>query len=114
MNTGARKTKIGRVVGNHMNKTVVVRVEWKTPHPIYKKSVRKFSKFYAHDEQNIGIVGDWVRITETRPLSKTKRWQVADVLTRKAVIETNPSEIGVPEEAISIVESPTDEEEKES
>lgn len=78
-----RKEKVGRVVSSKMNKTVVVAVDYLRPHPIYRKTVRKTNKFYAHDENNSVNLGDVVRIQETRPLSKTKRWQVVEVVGTK-------------------------------
>lgn len=75
-----RLTKIGRVVSDKMDKTVVVSVDYVRQHPIYRKSLRRTSKFKAHDEQNRCKVGDLVLIEETRPLSKTKRWIVREVL----------------------------------
>ena len=78
--TTARKQKVGRVVSSKMDKTVVVAVDYLRPHPIYRKTVRKTNKFYAHDEDNRATVGDTVRIEETRPLSKTKRWLVVEIL----------------------------------
>lgn len=74
------KQKVGRVVSNKMDKTVVVAVDYLRPHPIYRKTVRKTNKFYAHDEDNNCQVGDVVRIEETRPLSKLKRWRVVEVV----------------------------------
>lgn len=78
-----RKEKVGRVVSSKMNKTVVVAVDYLRPHPIYRKTVRKTNKFYAHDENNSVNLGDVVRIQETRPLSKTKRWRVVEVVGTK-------------------------------
>lgn len=77
---GRRKTRIGRVVSDKMDKTVVVAVEWSQTHPLYNKSVKRVTKFYAHDEDGECKVGDVVNITETRPLSKTKHWRVTQVL----------------------------------
>jgi small subunit ribosomal protein S17 len=77
---GRRKERRGVVVSNAMDKTVVVRVETVKPDPRYKKVVRRSSKFHAHDERNEANVGDVVRIVETRPLSKTKSWRVAEVI----------------------------------
>ncbi len=74
------KQKVGRVVSNKMEKTVVVAVDYLRPHPIYRKTVRKTNKFYAHDEENRCQIGDRVRIEETRPLSKLKRWRVVEVI----------------------------------
>jgi small subunit ribosomal protein S17 len=77
-----RKTRIGTVVSNKMDKTVTVTVERKVKHPIYGKFVKKTTKFHAHDEKNECTVGDLVRIMETRPLSKTKRWRLVEVLEK--------------------------------
>ena len=77
-----RKIKLGRVVSNKMDKTVVVAVESYRPHPIYKKAVRRIKKFKAHDEQNTCHIGDMVKIEETRPLSKEKRWRVVEILSK--------------------------------
>ncbi len=77
------KQKVGRVVSDKMNKTVVVAVDYLRPHPIYRKTVRRTNKFYAHDENNALHIGDMVRIEETRPLSKTKRWRVVEVISTK-------------------------------
>ena len=78
----SKKKKIGRVVSNKMVKTVVVMVEYYIPHRLYKKRVRHLSKFKAHDEQNACKIGDVVLIEETRPLSKEKRWKVAEILSK--------------------------------
>ena len=77
----ATKERVGTVVSDKMDKTVVVAVENRFPHPIYKKTVSRTKRYKAHDEANNCKVGDRVRITETRPLSRTKRWAVAEVLT---------------------------------
>lgn len=77
---GRRKTRVGRVVSDKMDKTVVVAVEWRQTHPLYLKSVKRITKFHAHDEDNASKVGDVVNIMETRPLSKTKRWRVMQVI----------------------------------
>ncbi len=81
-NRGIRKTRVGVVVSNKMDKTVVVAVERLVQHPLYKKYIRKTTKFKAHDEKNEAQVGDKVRIMETRPLSKTKRWRVVEILEK--------------------------------
>ncbi len=75
-----QKTRVGVVVSNKMTKTIVVEVERRVPHPIFKKIVRKTSKFYAHDEEQKAKEGDKVRIVETRPISKLKRWKLVEVL----------------------------------
>jgi small subunit ribosomal protein S17 len=79
---GRRKTRVGTVVSDKMNKTVVVRVERRYAHPLYGKQVTRSKKYHAHDENNEYQVGDVVRIVETRPLSKLKRWRVAEVIER--------------------------------
>ena len=77
-----RKERIGEVVSNKMNKTIVIAVKTKMKHPIYGKFVNKTSKFYAHDEENTCGIGDTVRIMETRPLSKTKKWRLVEIIER--------------------------------
>lgn len=101
-----RKQKVGRVVSNKMDKTVVVAVDYLRPHPLYRKTVRRTSKFYAHDEQNACHIGDMVRIEETRPLSKLKRWRVLEV------INANRSESldVLREDVVNVVTSDTEEE----
>lgn len=74
---------IGHVVSNKMHKTIVVKVEGKVRHPVYGKYVKHTSKMYVHDEENSSCVGDIVRIQETRPLSKTKRWKLVEILKRE-------------------------------
>ncbi len=80
---GRRKVLVGEVVSDKMDKTVVVRVERTFRHPVYGKVVKKHKKFYAHDENNECRIGDIVKIRETRPLSKLKRWMVVEILERK-------------------------------
>jgi small subunit ribosomal protein S17 len=79
---GRRKEFIGVVVSDRMQKTIIVRVDRREPHPLYKKSVRRFSKFAAHDERQEARVGDVVRIMETRPLSRTKRWRLVEIIQK--------------------------------
>lgn len=79
---GKRRTKTGRVVSDKMDKTVVVSVERLRRHPIYKRVVRLSTKFKAHDQDNTARVGDTVRIEESRPLSREKRWTVVEVVAR--------------------------------
>lgn len=81
MERGRRKTRVGYVISDKMHKTVVVAVEWRQPHPLYGKSVKRVTKFHVHDEDDSCKVGDRVSIMETRPLSKTKRWRVTQVLS---------------------------------
>ncbi len=80
-----RKVLVGRVVSDKMQKTVIVAVETYRRHPLYKKLVRKTKKYAAHDEENRCRVGDVVKIVETRPLSRTKRWRVVEVLGHEEV-----------------------------
>src|ERR671913_404266 len=77
-----RKTRIGVVTSNKMAKTITVAVERKVKHPIYGKFVKKTTKFHAHDEKNECSIGDVVKIMETRPLSKTKRWRLVEVVEK--------------------------------
>ena len=90
---GRRKTRVGRVVSNRMDKTVVVEVETPKRHPLYKKTLRRRVRFKAHDENNQCGLGDLVRIIETRPLSKHKRWRVSEIITKGEVVEIQPKEI---------------------
>ena len=76
------KTKIGKVVSDSMEKSIVVKVEYLVSHPLYKKRIKKSTKFMAHDEKNSCGVGDKVKIAETRPLSKRKRWRVTEILEK--------------------------------
>jgi small subunit ribosomal protein S17 len=82
MSAGNRQIKTGRVVSNKMEKTAVVSVDYLKPHPLYRKIIRKTRKFHAHDEHNECQRGDMVRIEETRPVSKTKRWRILEIIER--------------------------------
>ena len=95
MSQERRKTRIGHVVSDKTEKTVIVAVQWRQRHPLYHKSVRRVTKFPAHDEENTCRIGDQVRIVETRPLSRTKRWRVVEVLARGEVPDVKPSEFDV-------------------
>lgn len=81
----AVKERVGVVVSNKMDKTAVVAVENRSPHPKYRKIVVKTKKYKAHDAENQCLEGDRVRIRETRPLSKTKRWEIIEIISRKAL-----------------------------
>ena len=94
---GQRKTKVGRVVSDKMDKTIVVSVERLTRHPLYKRVMKASTKFAAHDENNEAKVGDSVLIEESRPLSATKRWRLVSVLSRAG--EERAGETMVAEEA---------------
>lgn len=82
MERNLRKTRIGNVVSNKMDKTIVVAVETKVRHPLYGKIINKTTKFKAHDENNDANIGDKVMIMETRPLSKDKRWRLVKIMER--------------------------------
>jgi small subunit ribosomal protein S17 len=82
MDRNSRKTRVGMVVSDKMQKTVVVSIERRVQHPVYGKMVRRTKKLKAHDEENQAKTGDTVRIMETRPLSKDKRWRVVEIIER--------------------------------
>ena len=88
-----RKTRFGKVISDKMDKTIVVAVETPRRHPLYKKNIRRAVKYKAHDEKNQCRTGDTVRIEETRPISREKRWRVAEILTKGEVAEIKPEEI---------------------
>ena len=90
---GARKTRVGIVLSDAMDKTRVVGVEWSMPHWLYKRRVRRLSRFKAHDEQNATKVGDRVMISETRPMSKDKRWRIVQVLEKAEIVDVRPEEV---------------------
>lgn len=79
----AQRTITGKVISNKMHKTIVVQIERKVKHPLYGKYVRRFSKMYAHDEDNTCQTGDVVTIQQTRPISKMKRWKLVEILKRE-------------------------------
>src|SRR6266567_1835107 len=88
---GRRKEVVGEVVSSRMHKTIVVKVTRKKAHPFYGRVVARNKKFYAHDEKNEAHVGDFVRIEETRPLSKLKRWRLKEILKRTALLPETPA-----------------------
>ena len=83
---GRRKEVIGNVVSNRMHKTIVVQVVRQKAHPLYSRVISKAKKFYAHDEKNEAHVGDVVRLEETRPLSKLKRWKLKEIVRKTALV----------------------------
>ncbi len=96
--TGAqsrRNEKIGEVISTKMQKTIVVEVEMRKAHPKYKRVMKLNKKFYAHDEQNTARVGDVVRIRETRPLSKLKRWNLEEIVRRSALAQSEAAAVAV-------------------
>src|SRR5579862_7685294 len=92
---GIKNEKVGEVVSTKMQKTIVVEVSRRVPHPLYKRIIGKRKKFYAHDAEGKAKMGDVVRIVECRPLSKLKRWQLAEVVRRAAQVGTQPAELDV-------------------
>ena len=88
-----RKTRVGKVIGDKMDKTVIVAVNTPWRHPIYNKTVRRVVKYYAHDEKKLSKTGDTVMIVETRPISRLKRWRIAEVMIKAEVADIKPSEI---------------------
>ena len=83
---GRRQEVVGEVVSNRMHKTIVVQVTRKKSHPFYGRVIARNKKFYAHDEKNEAHIGDFVRLEETRPLSKLKRWQLKDIIRKAALL----------------------------
>ena len=94
----SRKTNVGLVVSDKMDKTVVVAVDRFRTHRLYKRRIKRVTKFKAHDHNNSCKLGDTVRIEETRPLSREKRWRVIEVLARMDIAETQPKDIASPAE----------------
>lgn len=86
MERNERKERIGKVVSDKMNKTIVVAVEENVKHRLYNKTIRRTKKFKAHDENNEAKIGDTVRIMETRPLSKDKRWRLLEIVEKAVII----------------------------
>ena len=103
---GRRKTLVGVVVSNKMEKTAVVAVERRVRHPLYRKIIRRTTRYKAHDATNAAVLGDIVRLEETRPLSKEKRWRIAQTLTHGNVADLAPREIGAPEEEPVVAAAP--------
>ena len=91
---GKRKVREGLVMSDKTDKTVVVAVKTRKVHPLYKKAIRVTKKYKAHDENNACNVGDKVKIVETRPLSKEKRWRVTEIISKREVAETRPKRKG--------------------
>jgi small subunit ribosomal protein S17 len=92
---GIKNEKIGQVVSTKMQKTIVVEVSRRVPHALYKRIIGKRKKFYAHDEEGSAKTGDVVRIVECRPLSKLKRWKLAEVIRRAAQVSVQPVDLDV-------------------
>ena len=94
-----RNEKVGNVVSTKMQKTIVVEVEMRKPHAKYKKIMRTTKKFYAHDEQSSARMGDVVRIRETRPMSKLKRWSLEEIVRRSALSQIEDTAVAAAAEA---------------
>ncbi len=105
MSYDRRKIRVGRVVSDKMDKTVVVVYEWSQPHPIYKKAMRRQTRLYAHDAENRCALGDMVRVIESRPQSKTKRWKVAEILSSIEIADIQPEDIAMDEDVLSYAAS---------
>ena len=88
-----RKARVGLVVGTKMDRTAVVEMVWKQRHRVYRKQMRRISRFYVHDPENQCRVGDTVRIEETRPISKTKHWRLMEIIQRKQLADVQPIEL---------------------
>jgi len=92
---GFKNEKVGQVVSTKMAKTIVVEVTRRVPHTLYKRIIAKRRKFYAHDEEGTAKMGDVVRIVECRPLSKLKRWRLAEVVRQAAQVGAQPADLDV-------------------
>lgn len=101
-----RKTRVGRVVSDKMEKTVVVQIEWSEKHKLYRRVIRRIERFKAHNDGNTARLGDLVKIVETRPISKDKRWSVLTIIERGDVADIQPGEI---DETRALADAPTPE-----
>ncbi len=88
-----RKDRVGLVVGTKMDRTAVVEMVWKQRHRVYRKQMRRVSRFYVHDPENSCRIGDTVRIEETRPISKTKHWRLMEIIQRKQFADVQPIDL---------------------
>lgn len=88
-----RKIRVGSVVSTRMDKTAVVEIVWKQRHRIYRKQMRRVTRFYVHDPESQCRIGDTVRIQETRPISRTKHWRLLDIMARRQVADVRPIEL---------------------
>ena len=88
-----RKDLVGLVVGTKMDRTAVVEMVWKQRHRVYRKQMRRVSRFYVHDPENSCRIGDTVRIEETRPISKTKHWRLMEIIQRKQLADVQPIDL---------------------
>ena len=90
---GHKNQKVGKVVSAKMEKTIVVEVTRRVPHPVYKRVISKRKKFYAHDEQSAAKIGDTVRIVECRPISKLKRWRLGEIVRKAVQVAVEPGQV---------------------
>ena len=104
-----RKVRVGSVVRTRMDQTAVVEMVWKQRHPLYRKQVRRVTRFYVHDPQSLCQLGDMVRIQETRPLSRTKHWRLLEILQQRLVTDIRPSEVEAELQEATTTESPVPE-----
>jgi len=88
-----RKDRVAVVVGTKMDRTAVVEMVWKQRHRVYRKQMRRISRFYVHDPENLCMVGDTVKIEETRPISKTKHWRLMEIIQRRQLADVQPIEL---------------------
>lgn len=95
-----KNEKVGQVISTKMAKTIIVEVSRRVPHPIYKRIINKRKKFYAHDEESAAKMGDVVRIVESRPLSKTKRWALGDIVRKAVQVSVEPNALDIVPEAL--------------
>ena len=101
-----RKVRVGSVVSTRMDKTAVVELVWKQRHRVYRKQMRRVTRFYVHDPEGQCRIGDTVRIQETRPISRTKHWRLLDILSRRAVADVRAIEL----EGDAVIEPVADDE----
>ncbi len=101
-----RKVRVGSVVSTRMDKTAVVEMVWKQRHRVYRKQMRRVTRFYVHDPEGQCRIGDTVRIQETRPISRTKHWRLLDILSRRAVADVRAIEL----EGDAVIEPVADDE----
>ena len=99
-----RKVRVGSVVGTRMGKTAVVELVWKQRHRVYRKEMRRVTRFYVHDPEEQCQIGDMVRIQETRPISRTKHWRLLNILSRREVADVRPIDL----EGDSVIEPSED------
>ena len=88
-----RKIRVGSVVSTRMDKTAVVEMVWKQRHRVYRKQMRRVTRFYVHDPEGQCVIGDTVRIQETRPISRTKHWRLLEILSRREVADVRPIDL---------------------